>query len=97
MKKTKTDDLKKEIVDLMKKAGWTETSFFYERTRPKIQRDGLRYEILSVSYEDDRIYLDLIPDYMFTVKTVVMDKTWRKSSWNHVRNLVADKIANFNQ
>ena len=89
--------MEKEIIKLLKDVGWTEASFFYERTRPKIQRDGLRYEILSVSYEDDRIYLDLIPDYMFTIKTVVMDKTWRKSSWNHVRNIVADKIENFNQ
>lgn len=89
--------MEKEIIRLLKDAGWTEASFFYERTRPKIQRDGLQYEILSVSYEDDKVYLDLIPSYMFTVKTVVMDKTWRKSSWNHVRNIVANKIENFNQ
>lgn len=89
--------MEKEIIKLLKDAGWTEACFFYERTRPKIQRDGLQYEILSVSYEDDKIYLDLIPSYMFTVKTVMMDKTWRKSSWNHVRNIVANKIENFNQ
>lgn len=89
--------MEKEIIKLLKDAGWTEASFFYERTRPKIQREGLQYEILSVSYEDDKVYLDLIPSYMFTVKTVMMDKTWRKSSWNHVRNIVANKIENFNQ
>jgi len=89
--------MEKEIIKLLKDAGWTEASFFYERTRPKIQREGLQYEILSVSYEDDNVYLDLIPSYMFTVKTVMMDKTWRKSSWNHVRNIVANKIENFNQ
>jgi len=89
--------MEKEIIKLLKDAGWTEASFFYERTRPKIQREGLQYEILSVSYEDDNVYLDLIPSYMFTVKTVMMDKTWRKSSWNHVRNIVANKIEHFNQ
>lgn len=89
--------MEKEIIKLLKEAGWTEASFFYERTRPKIQRNGLQYEILSVSYEDDKVYLDLIPSYMFTVKTVMMDKTWRKSSWNHIRNIVANKIEHFNQ
>lgn len=89
--------MEKEIIKLLKEAGWTEASFFYERCRPKIQRDGLQYEILSVSYEDDKVYLDLIPSYMFTVKTVMMDKTWRKSSWNHIRNIVANKIEHFNQ
>ena len=89
--------MEKEIIRLLKDAGWTEANFFYERTRPKIQRDGLQYEILSVSYEDGKVYLDLIPSYMFTIKTVVMDKTWRKSSWNHIRDIVSQKIANFNQ
>ena len=89
--------MEREIIKLLKDAGWTEASFFYERTRPKIQREGLKYEILSISYEDDKVYLDLIPSYMFTVKTVMMDNTWKKSSWNHIRNLVSQKIANFNQ
>ena len=84
--------MEKEIIDMMKAAGLTEISFLYEWPRPKITRDTVQYELIDVSWEDGRVWLNVIPSYTTQAKTFVMDATWRKNTQKRVRSLVAARI-----
>ena len=86
-----------EIIKLLKYAGLCEVSFLYHWTKPVIQRDGIKYELMDVSWEDDQVYLNVIPSYTFQLQPMVMDHTWRKNSQKHIRNLVAAEVAKYNE
>ena len=89
--------MEKEIINLLKSAGLCEVSFLYHWTKPVIQRDGIKYELMDVSWEDEQVYLSVIPSYTFQLQTMVMDNTWRKNSQKHIRNLVAAEVAKYNE
>jgi len=52
---------------------------------------------MDVSWEDDKVYLNVIPSYTFALQTMVMDNTWRSNTKKHIRNLVAAEVAKYNE
>jgi len=84
-----------EIREMMEGAGFADLTFVYHHNKPTIQKDGIKYEILGIYAPlegEETIDLDAIPNYGWVLKTLTMDRTWRASSWRHIRDMVKNEI-----
>lgn len=84
---THAEDIKR----MLDEAGMEEVSFLYRRSKPTIQKNGYRYEILSIYEDDGCVYLDGIqvyPSYRFAIEVLKMDGSWREVSLRRVRDIV---------
>lgn len=81
---------------MMKAAGLTEISFLYDWNPPVFRRDGIKYKLMDVSWENGQVWLNVIPSYTYSSKTYVMDATWNKNTRKHILNLVAARISKMN-
>ena len=84
------------IIRLMKNEGIESLDFFYLKSRPTIQKDGNKYEILSIDLiEDDAIELTVIkvyPSYKYALQYLTVDSTWKKISVNRIANIIKKEI-----
>ena len=83
-----------EIRGMMKRAEINDIDFLWKK-RHYIQKDGLRYEILTIYAPedgDDELMLSTIPSYGFSLHHLLMNHTWKASSWRHVRDIVKREI-----
>lgn len=88
-----------EIREAMRENGVLEINFLYHYTKPTIQKDGIKYEILSIVIPDDgetTLELTTIPRYDFCLHYLTMDESWRTSSWKHVLDIVETEIKRWN-
>lgn len=84
-----------DIQNLMNEAGLDSLNFIYHSRKPHIQKDGIRYEILTLYYpenEEEGVVLETIPSYGWSLVTLNVDKTWRERSWEHLRDIVEKEI-----
>ena len=84
-----------DIQRMMDEVGIDSVSFIYHRTKPTIQKDGLRYEILTIFYpenEEEGMVLETIPTYDWRLVTLNVDRSWRERSWEHLRDIVEKEI-----
>lgn len=81
-----------EIRERMNRAGMDSLDYFFTRKgRATIQKDGIKYEILSILAPDDgdtSLVIDAIPSYGFKVVTISVDETWRERTWEKLVSLV---------
>ena len=84
------------ILDIMKGEGIESLDFFYHKNRPTVQKDGDRYEIMSISLqENDTVEITGIkvyPSYEHKLTYLTVDNTWRNTSINHIQNIVQQEI-----
>lgn len=86
----------KSIIDIMKGEGIESLDFIYSRNKPTVQKDGDRYEIQSITLQDDTVEITGIkvyPSYEYKLTYLTMDNTWRKTSINHIKNIIQQQIA----
>lgn len=84
-----------DIRKRMEEAGADYVDFFYHRNKPIIQKDGIRYEVLSISAPeegDTNIHLLTIPSYGFMIKDIYVDATWRITTWRKLYTLVDAEV-----
>ena len=84
-----------EIREMMEGAGLTGLTFVYHYNKPTIQKDGIKYEILGIYAPEEgeaTIDLDAKPNYEWVLKNLTMDRTWRASSWRHIRDVVKNEL-----
>ena len=86
----------KDIVDILKEANLDGIDFLYYKNKPTVQKDGDRYEIQFISLqEDDTVEITGIkvyPSYEFKLTYLTVDNTWRRTSINHIQNIVQQEI-----
>ena len=106
MKSNENRNHMKTIINLMEEKGITELHFIFHKNKPTVQKDGIKYEIISIYLEDvdgieeKLIFLDGIkvyPCYEYKLIPLLVDNTWRKTSINHIENIVKQEINNFYQ
>lgn len=84
------------ICKMIEDAGLTSVDFFYHRIKPTIQKEGIKYEILSIDdNEDGRIRITGIPNYGWCTKTLYMDETWNKKTIDKITKLVREQTYKF--
>ena len=83
-----------EIREMMESAEMSSIGFVYHNNKPRIQKDGVRYEILDIYApdEDGVVYIYGIPDYVWRLAHLSLDDKSRASSWRHLRDIVAKEI-----
>ena len=91
--------MSKQIIDNirtnMESADITSIDFLTRNTHPSIQKDGIKYEILTIfapEEGDDSIELTVIPSYGFCVKQISVTKDWRSTTWNKLDRIVESEI-----
>ena len=86
----------KSIINLMKEAGVESLDFFYHKSRPTVQKDGCKYEILTIEPIDENSIemtsIMVAPCYEHKLTYLTMDNTWRKTSVDHIKNIVQQEI-----
>lgn len=86
----------KSIVELMKSEGLESLDFFYHQNKPTVQKDGSRYEILSIEPIDENSIemtgIMVYPCYEHKLQYLTVDNTWRRTSINHIKNIVQQEI-----
>lgn len=83
-----------EIRDMMKRAEIDDIDFLWKK-RHFVQRDGIRYEILTIHAPEDgdnEIMLTTIPSYGFSLRHLLMNHTWSTNTWRKVRDIVKREI-----
>lgn len=84
-----------KIKNLMEEAGLTDIDFLLHRTKPVIQKDGIRYEILTIyapEEGEEELSLTTIPSYGFCLKHIQVTGDWRKTSWEKLTRIVESEI-----
>ena len=93
----KTATAMESIIDIMKGEGVKSLDFICSRNRPTVWKDGDRYEIQSITLqEDDTVEITGIktyPSYEYKLTYLTVDSTWRKTSINHIKNIIQQQIA----
>lgn len=70
--------------------------FIYHKTKPTVQKDGNKYEIITIEpIDDESIEMSAVkvyPGYEHKLTYLTVDNTWRKSSINHIKDIVSNEI-----
>lgn len=84
------------VINLMKGEGIETLDFFYHKNRPTVQKDGDRYEIMSITLqENDTVEITGIkvyPSYEFKLSYLTVNSRWRSTSVNHIREIIQNEI-----
>lgn len=84
-----------EILNILKEEGVDSLDFLYNKNRPTVQKDGDRYEIMSISSGEGTLEITGIkvyPSYEFKLSYLTVDSRWRSTSVNHIREIVQNEI-----
>ena len=87
----------KTIINLMKEEGIESLDFFYRNNKPTVQKDGCKYEILSIEPIDENSIemtgIMVAPCYQHSLTYLTVDSTWRRTSVNHIKDIVQQEIS----
>lgn len=87
----------KSIINLMKEEGIESLDFFYHKSRPTVQKDGFKYEILTIEPIDENSIemtgIMVAPCYEHKLTYLTVDSTWRRTSVNHIKDIVKQEIS----
>ena len=86
-----------EILNILKEEGVDSLDFLYNKNRPTVQKDGDRYEIMSISSGEGEGTLEITgikvyPSYEFKLSYLTVDSRWRSTSVNHIQEIVQNEI-----
>jgi len=84
-----------DIAQIMSEAGVECIDFLYHKVRPVIQKDGIKYEVLIITAPDKgdtSIHICAKPSYAWATNDLQVDESWRKTSFNHIKNIVKSEI-----
>lgn len=91
--------MSKQIIDnirtKMESADINSLDFLTCNTHPSIQKDGIKYEILTIfapEEGDESIELSVIPSYGFCLKHITVTKDWRSTTWAKLDRIVESEI-----
>jgi len=79
----------------MKEEGIENLDFFYSKKRPTVQKDGDKYEIISIDTDGESLEMTGIkvyPCYEHKLTYLTVDDTWRRTSVNHIKDIVQQEI-----
>lgn len=84
----------KSIAKMMKKREEYESlNFLGVKNKPIIQKDGIKYEIISIDLLDgNTLELSVIPCNHFQLQYLTVDSTWKKTSINHLKDIIRQRI-----
>ena len=84
------------IIKLIENEGIESLDFFYHKHRPTVQKDGYKYEIFNIGLTEDRTVeltgVQVYPCYVHKLCHLTVDNTWRKTSVNHIQNIIQQEI-----
>lgn len=86
-----------EILNILKEEGVDSLDFLYHQNKPTVQKDGDRYEIMSISSGEEEGTLEITgikvyPSFEFKLSYLTVDSRWRSTSVNHIREIVQNEI-----
>ena len=85
------------IIKLIENEGGGFLDFLFHKNKPTIQKDGYKYEIFSIELTEDRTVelkgLQVYPCYEHKLCHLTVDNTWRKTSVNHIQNIIQQEIS----
>ena len=93
MKKV-TNDIN-DIRTLMYANDLESVDFLNRKDKPVIQKDGIKYEILTIfcpDEDDESVTVTAIPNYSFCLKHLDVDSTWRRTTWDKLVRIVESEI-----
>ena len=84
------------IIKLIENEGIESLDFFYHKYRPTVQKDGYKYEIFNIGLTEDRTVeltgVQVYPCYVHKLCHLTVDNTWRKTSVNHIQDIIQQEI-----
>ena len=84
------------IIKLIENEGGGFLDFLFHKNKPTVQKDGYKYEIFSIELTEDRTVelkgLQIYPCYEHKLCHLKVDNTWRKTSLNHIQNIIQKEI-----
>ena len=84
------------IIKLLENEGGGFLDFLFHKNRPTIQKDGYKYEIFSIELTEDRTVeltgIQIYPCYKHKLCHLTVDNTWRKTSINHIQDIIQHTI-----
>ena len=84
-----------EIINLLKSADLDGVDFLGHKDKPTVQKNGDRYEIMSIDSGDGTLEITGIkvyPSYEFKLTYLTVDSRWRSSSLNHIWEIIQNEI-----
>jgi hypothetical protein len=87
------------IAWIMSEAGVESIDFLYNKVRPVIQKDGIKYEVLIITAPDKgdtSLHICVKPSYAWATKDLQMDESWRKTTWVKMTRVIESEINRFN-
>lgn len=88
----------KSIVKMMQKKEVESLDFFFRRNKPTVQKDGKKFEILTIEpIDENSIEMSVIQvdPYVHQLQYLTVDNTWRKTSINHIKNIVKQELKKY--
>ena len=84
------------IIKLLENEGCGFLDFLFHKNEPTVQKDGYKYEIFTIELTEDRTVeltgLQVYPCYNHKLCHLTVDSTWRKTSLNHIQNIIQKEI-----
>lgn len=87
------------IAQIMSEAGVESIDFLYNKVRPVIHKDGIKYEVLIITAPDKgdtSLHICVKPSYMWTTKDFQMDESWKKTTWVKMTRVIESEINRLN-
>lgn len=87
------------IAKVMGEAGVESIDFLYNKVRPVIQKDGIKYEVLIITAPDKgdtSLHICVKPSYQWTTKDFQMDESWKKTTWVKMTRVIKSEINRLN-
>ena len=84
------------IIKLIENEGGGFLDFFFHKSKPTVQKDGYKYEIFSIELTEDRTVeltaRQVYPCYEHNIFHLKVDISLRKTSLNHIQNIIQKEI-----
>ena len=80
------------IIKLLENEGGGFLDFLFHKNKPTVQKNGYKYEIFSIELTEDRTVeltgLQIYPCYNHKLCHLTVDSTWRKTSIDHIQDII---------
>lgn len=84
-----------EIINMLKEVGLDGVDFLCHKDKPTVQKNGDRYEIMSITSGDgilEIIGIKVYPSFEYKLSCLTVDSRWRSSSLNHIQEIIETEI-----
>ena len=87
------------IAQIMSEAEVESIDFLYHKVKPIIQKDGIKYEVLMITAPDKgdtSLHICVKPSYEWATKDLLLDASWRMTTWVKMNRVIESEINRFN-